>query len=425
MSNRVVRGARGGFTIIELLVFIGIITAIMGMILPAIQRIREAYHRMVCMNQLRQIGVAFTNHLHSRNVYPTSGGDVFSSGVLWDNGIRWPMPAYPMPRVSSYFTPGVGPYGSIAPNLEPATAPHQDWGWAYQILPYLAEDNLWNLPNARDAEVAAWTIPLYFCPSRRRPQGLVHGPAEGGPHYPPFGQRGAIDYAGNGGTFGCDDPRIPRNRRPWHEKMDFPNREVSESYPPFRNGLLVKSRYWPRRPLEPWLPAVYVDVPLRAADVRDGLSSTLLVGEKRIDTRVMGDVQLGDQFGWTSGHSCDTIRTGSFWWCQDPPCSIRYLVSIDTPTPDHVPPNPADVTYHRPVTHEGFGSSHLRGINALFADGSVRVIRYDLSLDAVSVPVWHPRVEVTPANPPFMRLSLFQRLLHRMDGSSLNPADWE
>jgi prepilin-type N-terminal cleavage/methylation domain-containing protein len=155
--NSVLRNSKtslSGFTLIELLVDIAIIAILMGLLMPAVQKAREAANAISCQNNLKQLGLAMHNYANTN-----------------DN-------ALPIARVS--------PVGAT---------------WAVLILPYLEQDNLFNqwLLNQPYAfqSVQARTTPVrgFFCPSRRAvSSGLTvsRGADE---------QPGALaDYAANLGT---------------------------------------------------------------------------------------------------------------------------------------------------------------------------------------------------------------------------------
>jgi len=152
---------REAFTLVELLVVIAIITLLMALLLPAVQKVREAANKMICGNNLKQIGIACHNHHNDYEMFP-------------DAGLTWSLPATP-------------PYRSGG--LSPKATPNQRWGWLYQILPYIEQDGLW---RADEVTTAATAVKLYFCPSRRRPIVFNYGG--------PLQFRGQCDYAGNNGT---------------------------------------------------------------------------------------------------------------------------------------------------------------------------------------------------------------------------------
>ncbi len=65
---------RRGFTLLELLVVVGIIAVLLAMLVPAVQKLREVASRTQCVNNLRQIGMAMTNHFGAHQSFPTNGG---------------------------------------------------------------------------------------------------------------------------------------------------------------------------------------------------------------------------------------------------------------------------------------------------------------------------------------------------------------
>jgi prepilin-type N-terminal cleavage/methylation domain-containing protein len=159
---------RRGFSLIELLVVISIIGILIGLLLPAVQKVREAANRASCLNNLKQMGIAI--HM----------------------------------------------YHDISNQLPPTRLSDLHATWAVLLMPYLEETNtynLWDLPTPyyQQSDAARKTpVKAYFCPSRRTsstaPTASISGDQDDdtmptlGPHTP-----GALgDYALCMGTEGCD-----------------------------------------------------------------------------------------------------------------------------------------------------------------------------------------------------------------------------
>jgi prepilin-type N-terminal cleavage/methylation domain-containing protein len=230
-----IRVRRRGFTLIELLVVIAIIGILVGLLLPAVQKVREAANRTQCGNNLKQIGLAI-HHFH----------DVYG-------------------------------------NLPPART-NSDGGpcWAFLVLPYLEQDSLYKqwdlhrsyydpgLPDFRKSQVK-----LFYCPARRSPPQLsVEGPD------------GDVNYENH---WPNDDP-VPGALGDY--ACSVGDNSDGNYNTQNGNGAFVLAEYHyaaspPGASSPPWLMTSWA-AKLSFHSISDGLSNTIFVGEKHVPVGKFG-----------------------------------------------------------------------------------------------------------------------------------------
>jgi prepilin-type N-terminal cleavage/methylation domain-containing protein/prepilin-type processing-associated H-X9-DG protein len=337
------RARRGGFTLIELLVVIGIIAVLIGLLLPAVQKVREAASRIRCQNNLKQFGLA----LHCFD----SGNGYLPAGMVTELDIQ-----------DSFHT-----------------------GFTV-LLPYIEQDVINNLYNydkqwydRANYQAVAQTSPLFYCPSNRMGRQMDLSPyiQQWNSPMPPV--VGSCDYLlCKGANAGLSaDPSLQ---------------------PPAVRGLFnISQADWKAGPSGQidWLPTPQFRI--RLADIRDGLSSTIALGEgaggntwypvedlnnpgqpvtepfvngPAIMEQAWGVASLGDpQHPWYAGIFGVTAQFGMAPDPRDEPMNRR------PGSPTIVGSDRSGYNLSGRDRVSGFRSMHPGGCNFLFADGSVHFLQ--------------------------------------------------
>lgn len=312
MPNR-----HSGFTLVELLVVIAIIGTLVGLLIPAVQAARESARRSSCSNNVRQLALGIVQCESAVGHLPTNG---------W--GGHWTGEA----------DKGVGK--------------RQPGGWTYNVLPYIENVAVHQLGAGltgaakQDAhkQRLQTVVPMLNCPTRR--QGLIKGDYISYANSSRPDDVCRADYAANGGSI-YTNPFTP-NGPFWINfgtslyagPIDYDEGLSSRAQQNFddknsaANGLF------------------HVGSQVGVHQITDGLSKTLLIGEKQLKRQAyFGDV-----------HDPGDIAAA---YCGDNEDNSRWTFLL--PLPD------TEVTRYR------FGSAHSSGFYAAMADGSIRFINYDIA----------------------------------------------
>jgi prepilin-type N-terminal cleavage/methylation domain-containing protein len=338
MAHRIwTKGAARGFTLVELLVVIAIIGVLVALLLPAIQAAREAARRSQCKNNLKQLGIASQLHVDTHKFFPSGG---------W--GDWW-----------------VGCPDMGAGKNQPGT-------WTYQLLSYIEESSRRGVgqgfkcsdPNSRKAlgDMIATSIALFYCPSRRAAQPYPMG-ARPYPNLDPPPFAGKTDYAGNMGDYayagrGTDEgPRTLDLAATYAWKFsgqDFINRSRLQFKDPTFNGLTG---------------VIFQRSEIKIGQITDGTTHTYLIGEKNLMADHYDDGAPGnDDQSMYNGHDRDNLRSTFVWY-----------PGFENKGPPQCPAVPD--TVGNEYCEWNFGGPHAGGWIAVFCDGSVRFLSYDMKPD--------------------------------------------
>jgi prepilin-type N-terminal cleavage/methylation domain-containing protein len=181
------RGRRPAFTLIELLVVIAIIAILIGLLLPAVQKVREAAARMSCSNNLKQIVLASHNYASANSVLPP--------------GYLGPYPTLGMKESGAYSPPqNLGVLAYLLPYVEQSnvyTLMRADWPADYMSVK-VADPAWWNYNSSWNA--AQTRIKIFLCPSDNPYQADVANVVMN--TYPASPTTFSVQYAGFGGMAG-------------------------------------------------------------------------------------------------------------------------------------------------------------------------------------------------------------------------------
>jgi len=256
---RVGREARGGFTLIELLVVIAIIGVLIALLLPAVQRAREASKRTQCVNNFHQLGLALQTYHDTYQVFPFA----WQCDATLDTG----------QHTDIY---GHANVANCAPESTPPFTSY--WSGQAMLLPFVEKAPLYNSINFIPAAFSSPYVPEnysvirsgvnnFLCPSDTEPP--AHKPGSF-----PFAI-GRTDYRFNRGAVACRDPNNPDCEGPSNDPTISPTNTT--------NGV------------------AYANSSVSIGGVTDGTSQTITMGESKVKPGGYGSLY------WWDGYSSSIL----------------------------------------------------------------------------------------------------------------------
>ena len=307
MRNHIA-ASRRAFTLIELLVVISIISVLIALLLPAVQRVRESANQTQCLNNLKQIGLALHSHEFDNKFLPPAYLFISNSGV-------------------SGYVPSSTPPGSAKlidsmwfwnlyfPYLGIDTAP--GWGWGAYLLPHLEQSALHRQINFTEsldaqqyADLRVTPIAMYQCPSDRA--------------------TGVYTVLNEFNT----------------SLVDAYTNSYTACYGAFGN---------PGEQPDTGNGVLYRNSKTRFADITDGTSNTLAIGER---------AAMFVKSPWVGAVTRGSTRT-----TPGAPVFLAGVEEAPTQVMAHIGNLPLLDPYSTPYH---FYSGHRHGVNFVFCDGSAR-----------------------------------------------------
>jgi prepilin-type N-terminal cleavage/methylation domain-containing protein/prepilin-type processing-associated H-X9-DG protein len=328
------------FTLIELLVVIAIIAILIGLLLPAVQKVREAAARAKCQNNLKQLGLALLNS-HDQNG------------------------AFPAAWLESKNSAGV----TITTSWVPFTFSYIEQGSISSI--YNFDVDFTNIANDDVGKVNplikanAKHVPTLICPSDPNPDRVTD-----------TANRAPTDYMPT-----CELIPVQRTAGQSNPNADYPGTFGMPFPPPDGTyvGVLGKS-----------IPTKIVK--RKVTDILDGTSNTIMLAECAGLTDI-----------WVGGHPGNILPTGDAAWCNPQTQIVVGGCDPSTgqvPTLTMRVPNAQAINGCNSGNGHGLNqvySFHSQGANTVFGDGSVHFIQQSIKLEVLIALVTRGYGEVIPA----------------------------